>query len=173
MRHDQRTSRASLQVTGHAAGPATRRLRDGRGPDTIDLVGTGSRDREDTAIPTDDKATKLADAILEKKGEDVVLLDVSELVGYADCFVIATGSSAPHLEAMTDAVVRAAVATGARPAGVEGRGGKAWVLIDCGDVLVHLFSHEARGFYDLDGLWCDAPREERSASEPPQASTGA
>ena len=97
---------------------------------------------------------------------------MSELVGYADSFVIATGTSAPHLEAMTDAVVRAAAQADARPAGVEGRGGKSWVLIDCGDVLVHLFSAEARGFYDLDGLWCDAPREELStdASPAPQAS---
>lgn len=128
--------------------------------------------REENTIPTDNKANLLANAILEKKGTDVVLLHVSELVGYADSFVIATGTSAPHLEAMTDAVVRAAAQADARPAGVEGRGGKSWVLIDCGDVLVHLFSAEARGFYDLDGLWCDAPREELStdASPAPQAS---
>ncbi len=124
-------------------------------------------DREEIAIPTDNKAALLANAILEKKGADVVLLDVSELVGYADSFVIATGTSAPHLQAMTDAVVRAAAQAGTRPAGVEGRGGTSWVLIDCGDVLVHLFSVEARGFYDLDGLWCDAPREELSTDVEP------
>lgn len=138
-----------------------------------DRSGRGTNpEREEIAIPTDNKATLLAEAILEKKGEDVVLLHVSELVGYADCFVIATGTSSRHLEAMTDAVVRAAAEADARPAGVEGRGGQSWVLIDCGDVLVHLFSVEARGFYDLDGLWCDAPREELSAdasASPPRA----
>ncbi len=146
-----------------APGEIARRRRAG-----YDRSGRGTNpDREEITIPTDNKATQLANAILEKKGEDVVLLDVSELVGYADCFVIATGTSSRHLEAMTDAVVRAAAEADARPAGVEGRGGHSWVLIDCGDVLVHLFSVEARGFYDLDGLWCDAPREEIAAATAP------
>ena len=113
----------------------------------------------------------MAEALLDKKAQDVVLLDVTKLVDYVDGFLIATGTSQPHLDALTDAVTRAAPEVGFTTLGVEGRGGKSWVLIDCGDVLVHLFSREARGFYDLDGLWCDAPRTELS-SEPDDA-TGA
>ena len=116
----------------------------------------------------------LANALLDKKGEEIVLLDVSSLVDYADCFVLANGTNQPHLQAMTDAVVRAASEAGKRPAGIEGRGGSTWILIDCGDVVVHLFSNEGRGFYDLDGLWCDAPRTAigDTSSPPSHASAG-
>jgi ribosome-associated protein len=117
---------------------------------------------EEDAISIEEKANQLASAILDKKGEDVVILGVTELVPYADSFIIATGNSPPHLDAMTDAVVRRAKESWGLRAVVEGRGGTSWVLIDCGDMLVHLFSREARGFYDLDGLWCDAPRTELS-----------
>ena len=143
----------------------------GQAPIRSNADGDSTPRMEEDAISIEEKASKLANAILDKKGEDVVQLGVTELVPYADIFIIATGNSPPHLDAMTDAVVRTVKEETGLPAGVEGRGGTSWVLIDCGDVLVHLFSREARGFYDLDGLWCDAPRTELS-SEPDDA-TGA
>ena len=120
---------------------------------------------EDSAISPLQKATMLAQALLDKKAQDVVLLDVTQLVDYVDGFLIATGTSQPHLDALTSTVTRAATDVGLTTLGVEGRGGKSWVLVDCGDVLIHLFSGEARGFYDLEGLWCDAARTEFDPEE--------
>ena len=120
---------------------------------------------EDSAISPLMKATMLAQALLDKKAQDVVLLDVTQLVDYVDGLLIATGTSQPHLDALTDTVTRAAADVGLTTLGVEGRGGKSWVLVDCGDVLIHLFSGEARGFYDLEGLWCDAARTEFDPEE--------
>lgn len=117
---------------------------------------------EEQTISPQEKATVLASAIHDKKGEEIAILDVKELVDYVDYFVIATGTSQPHLDAMTDAVARTGERT-LRPLGVEGRGSASWVLLDFGDVLVHLFSAQSRGFYDLDELWCDAPRVELDA----------
>ncbi len=142
----------------------------GKAPIRSIAGGDATHREEEDAISIEQKATQLASAILDKKGEDVVKLGVTELVPYADIFIIATGNSPPHLDAMTDAVVRTAKESWGQRATVEGRGGTSWVLIDCGDVLVHLFSREARGFYDLDGLWCDAPREELSGE--PDAAAG-
>ena len=118
---------------------------------------------EDSTISPLLKAHSLAQALLDKKAQEVVLLDVTELVDYVDGFLIATGTSQPHLDALTDAASRAAKEAGLTVLGIAGRGGQSWVLIDCGDVLVHLFSREARGFYDLDALWCDAERTEFDA----------
>jgi ribosome-associated protein len=125
---------------------------------------------EDTTISPLQKAHSLAQALLDKKAQDVVLLDVTQLVDYVDGFLIATATSQPHLDALTDAVTRSAQELEMRVLGVEGRGTKSWILIDIGDVLVHLFSGEARGFYDLDGLWCDAARTEFSPEESPEES---
>lgn len=114
----------------------------------------------------------LAEAILRKKGEDVVLLDVSDLVDYTDQFVIATGTSPPHLQAMIAELDEAASRAGLKRTGVEGGSASNWVLVDYGDVVVHLFLRESRGFYDLDGLWSDAGRvelEEGEGGEPPVA----
>ena len=116
--------------------------------------------QEDTTISPLQKANMLAQALLDKKAQDVVLLDVTQLVDYVDGFLIATGTNQPHLDALTQTTTRAASEVGLATLGVEGRGTGNWVLIDCGDILVHLFSQEARGFYDLDTLWCDAGRTE-------------
>ncbi len=97
---------------------------------------------------------------MDKKGEEVVLLEVGHLVSYAERFLLATAHSPPHLDALQEAVLEAGRAVGIRPLGVEGSKRGSWILIDYGDVVVHLFSREGRGFYDLDGLWCDAPRTE-------------
>jgi len=116
--------------------------------------------QEEPAIVTETKASILADAILEKKGEEVVLLEVTKLLDFADTFILATGTSPPHLDAMSEAVQIAGKAAGFTSMGVEGSQRSNWILIDFGDVVVHLFSREGRGVFDLDGLWCDAPRTE-------------
>lgn len=90
----------------------------------------------------------------------MVLLDVSRLVDYTDQFVIATGTSPPHLQAMLSEIDQVASSADLKRTGVEGGASSRWLLVDYGDVVVHLFLPESRGFYDLDGLWSDAGRLE-------------
>ena len=104
------------------------------------------------------RARRLADAALDRKAEDVVALDVREMTSFADTFLLASGTSDRHVRSVTDAIVEAARADGGAPLGTEGYEEGRWVLIDLGDVVVHVFRSEMREHYDLDRLWSDAPR---------------
>ncbi len=101
---------------------------------------------------------KIADAALEKKAGELVVLDVRELISYCDRFVLCNGSNRRQVSAIAQAVQTLAREYDIRPVGVEGLSTGRWVLIDFGDVVVHVFHEDARFFYDLDGLWADAPR---------------
>lgn len=104
-------------------------------------------------------AMAAARAGLDKKAEDVSVLDVRGLATYADFLVIMSASSDRQVHAVADAVDEALRKVDYRPIGVEGLGAGNWILIDGGDVVVHVFHSDARQFYDLDGLWADARRE--------------
>jgi len=93
------------------------------------------------------------DALVEKKGEDIILLDISEVAPLADYFVVCSGSSDRMLDALIDAVQRAVKTEHKLRPRVEGAPGDGWVLADYGDVIVHLFSPEKRDFYRLEELW--------------------
>jgi ribosome-associated protein len=99
-----------------------------------------------------------ANAALDKKAEDVVILDVRGLSSYADYFVVATGTSDRQVSAIADSVEGLLRKAGHRPIGVEGYSLGHWVLLDFGDVVAHVFYEEARQFYDIEGLWADARR---------------
>jgi ribosome-associated protein len=102
------------------------------------------------------RANQVAEAALDKKAQDLVALDVSELTSYADTLLIATGTSDRHARSIADAIREAATARGEKPLGVEGYEEARWVLIDLGDVIVHVFQREVREAYDLERLWSDA-----------------
>ncbi len=104
------------------------------------------------------RALDIAQAGLDKKAEDVLVLDVRGLTSYADYFVLMTADSDRQAGAIADAVDEKLKAQGATKVGVEGYESGRWILIDFGDVVAHVFSREARQFYDLEGLWADAPR---------------
>ena len=93
------------------------------------------------------------DALSELKALNVVSLDVRSTSLPADCMLIATGTSNRHVRALAEGVVRRARKGGSRAFGVEGLREARWVLVDLGDVLVHVMSEEARGFYQLEKLW--------------------
>jgi ribosome-associated protein len=112
-------------------------------------------ERPDTARP---RAMLVAQAGLDKKAEDVLVLDVRGLTSYADYFVVMTADSDRQAGAIADAVDERLKAEGATKVGVEGYQSGRWILVDYGDVVAHVFNREARGFYDLEGLWADAPR---------------
>ncbi|MFK7927070.1 MAG: ribosome silencing factor [Myxococcota bacterium] len=117
--------------------------------------------------PILDLATALARAALEKKALDVVILDLRGLVDFADFFVLATANNPRQVRAIADSVkLTAKHDFDTMPVGSEGQASGRWVLCDFGDIVVHVFDSDMRGFYDLDGLWRDAPR-----IDPPKVET--
>ncbi|MBU1275144.1 MAG: ribosome silencing factor [Proteobacteria bacterium] len=106
-----------------------------------------------------------AAAALDKKGEDPVLLEVSQLTGYADYFLLVSGRSTRQATAVGENVARILKKAGRPALGVEGLNEGRWVLLDFGEVVVHVFHEPVREFYDLDSLWGDAPRVELDTAE--------
>ncbi|MFT3840462.1 MAG: ribosome silencing factor [Myxococcaceae bacterium] len=104
-------------------------------------------------------AHKIAGVASEMKGQDVVVLDVRGKASYADYVVVASGDNERLVAALADGIDDKLRPDGVRPMSTEGSGQGNWVLLDYGDVVVHLFQQDARVFYDLEGLWADAPRE--------------
>jgi len=99
------------------------------------------------------------EAALDKKALEPVLLDVSEQSSYTDYILVLSGRSDRHVQAVADAVSDALKhSRGKQPLGVEGNRDGKWALLDFGDLVVHVFYHPMREFYDLEGLWIDAPR---------------
>lgn len=114
-------------------------------------------------LPPAAKTRRVVDAALDVKAEDVVALDVGALSSFADVFVVCTGRSDRQVRAIADAIEKAARDAGEPPLGVEGHAEGRWVLIDLDDVIVHVFTPEARAHYDIERLWSDAPRIELAA----------
>ena len=117
-----------------------------------------------------ERARRLAEVARDRNAEDVVALEVGALTSFADAFVLATAGSDRQARAVADAVTEAMEQAGGRPLGVEGYEDGRWILIDGGDVIVHVFVREAREHYDLDRLWGDAPRI--ALPEPARAAQG-
>ncbi|GAB4576932.1 MAG: ribosome silencing factor [Roseibium sp.] len=113
-----------------------------------------------------DLAADLLDTVLtsldDSKAEDLVTLDIAGKSSLADHMVIASGRSHRHVGAIADHLLRDLKAAGAGKATVEGLNACDWVLIDAGDVIVHIFRPEVRGFYNLEKMWApetdDAPQ---------------
>jgi ribosome-associated protein len=117
---------------------------------------------EDTASAK--AAGAIAAAIADHKGADVVVMDVSALAGWTDRFVIATATSSVHLRGLERVAVEEAAALGLDQLH---KGSSAdddeWLLVDLGDVVVHLMTERARGFYELEKLWFQATVERVAA----------
>ena len=94
-------------------------------------------------------------ALDDKKGENIKILDISSVSVIADYFVIASGSNTNQVQAMADSVREALGRAGHEPRQVEGYGSANWILMDYNDIIVHIFSDESRTFYDLERIWRD------------------
>jgi ribosome-associated protein len=92
----------------------------------------------------------------DRKAEDIVLLDVREITILADYFVICSGTSERQIRALSNDVSRQLKSEVGAPLNIEGEASGGWVLIDYGDVVVHIFAPETRKLYDLEGFWQDA-----------------
>ena len=105
-------------------------------------------------------ATICAKAALDAKAEDLVVLDVRGISSFTDYFVIMSGRSSRHVQGLAETLEKAMRSKRISAAKAEGIQEGMWVLLDFDDVVVHIFYHEQRSFYDLEGLWHDAPRVE-------------
>jgi ribosome-associated protein len=100
-------------------------------------------------------------AAAEKKGSDLAVLDVGEVLSIIDLFVLASASNARQVRTIVEEVEQALTEhDGSKPISVEGKADASWVLLDYGDIVVHVFLDETRAYYDLDRLWGDVPRIE-------------
>jgi ribosome-associated protein len=97
-------------------------------------------------------------ALEDAKTQDIAVLDVRKISDFTDYMVIATGTSNRHVQSSADKVVETLRGHGVRPVGIEGKQLGDWVLIDFGDVVVHIMREQTRDFYNLEKLWSDARR---------------
>ncbi|HBR97193.1 MAG TPA: ribosome silencing factor [Gammaproteobacteria bacterium] len=104
--------------------------------------------------------TALAQSALDDlKAKDVTVIDITDKSSIADAMVIATGTSDRHVGALANEVVFQAKAAGEQPLGIEGESSSDWVLVDLGDVIVHVMTQKARDFYELEKLWSVKPSQ--------------
>jgi ribosome-associated protein len=108
-------------------------------------------------LPPRALADLVVEAASDKKAEDILVLNVSEVTTIADLFVICSGRGERQSQAIADGIIEKAKAAGQQPFGVEGYNGGRWILIDLSDVVVHVFVPEERELYRLERLWGDAP----------------
>jgi ribosome-associated protein len=110
-----------------------------------------------------DKENQLSEAIeaaLDKKAQDAVVLDLGEVCSFTDYFLLCTGTSTRHNQAIAEHIEETLKKDGVRPLHVEGRTEGEWILLDYVDFVVHIFSARAREFYDLERLWRSGKRRD-------------
>lgn len=103
-------------------------------------------------------AKMVATAAEDKKAKDTVILNLNKLTLIADYFVITSGDSEPQLKAISNFIMRKLKENKIRLLHYEGKHGTGWILLDYGDVIVHIFSREKRDFYDLEYIWQEAKK---------------
>ena len=111
-----------------------------------------------STMDSESKALACAKAAIEKKAEHLKVLDLREISGFTDYFVICSGTSDRQVQAIADSISSTLESAGAKLVSIEGFSEGRWVLMDFGDVVVHLFLDALREYYDLENLWADAPR---------------
>ena len=126
------------------------RTRDRRGKDSVNRA---------QSTTSTERALIAARAADDKKGADIIALDVGEVMGIVDAFVITHASNTRLVRAIVDEVkLQLFERAGVKPRAVEGLDDLSWVLLDYDDLVVHVFLDETREFYGLERLWLDAPR---------------
>jgi ribosome-associated protein len=111
-----------------------------------------------TARSAKETAILCAQAALDHKAIDLVILEVKKLSSFADYFVICSASSDRQVQAIASHIEEKLGKLGLRTLGIEGKSEGRWVLLDYGDVIIHIFYDPIREFYDLERLWSDAPK---------------
>ncbi len=141
-------------------GPDHARPRVEAGPRTRKVRSSGVAASAPSVASDESRALAIAIAVagIEKKAVGLEILDVAGKVDYADFLVLMTGRSDRQVAALSQGIEDALRKKNRRPISVEGLPSATWVLMDFGDVVVHVFQDDARSLYDIDGLWLDARR---------------
>ncbi|PYM23577.1 MAG: ribosome silencing factor [Candidatus Rokuibacteriota bacterium] len=111
------------------------------------------------------KVRRAARAALDKTAIDLTVLDVQRVSSVTDYFLVCSGRSAPHVKTIAEAIREELKTEGVRPLHAEGQPESGWVLLDYGDVLMHVFLEDTRAYYALERLWGDAPLLSVSTAE--------
>jgi ribosome-associated protein len=101
---------------------------------------------------------RIREALLSKKGTDIVVFDVRGRSPITDYYVIVSGATAPQLKALSGAVVKELKDAGEPPSRRSGEPDDGWIVVDCFDVVIHMFEQSLRDYYAIEELWADAPR---------------
>ena len=113
---------------------------------------------------TDNKTKEFAvlavEALEDKKAEDIAIIDISEVSVITDYFIIAGGNNKSQIQALSDVVDEKLGRAGLPLKQIEGYNNANWILLDFGDIIVHIFDKENRLFYDLERIWCDGKKIE-------------
>lgn len=104
-------------------------------------------------METKEKLDIVLDAVEDKKAVDIQVIDLTEVTLIADYFVVCSGTSNTHIKSIVDGVIEKMKERGVKDKRVEGYGQAKWVLLDYGDVVIHVFAPEEREFYDIESLW--------------------
>ena len=116
------------------------------------------------------RARVAVSAAAEKNGTDLAVLDVGDVLAIIELFVLASASNVRQVRTIVDEVEHALTEyDGSKPISIEGLADASWVLLDYGDIVVHVFLDETRAYYDLDRLWGDVPRLEIEVPVPQPA----
>jgi ribosome-associated protein len=130
----------------------------------MEEVNTAAPSAPDTSEALVELAAR---TLLAKKGGDVLILEVKELCSFADYFIIASGNSRRQVLALAQHLEEALAQAGVKPLGLEGVEEGLWILLDYNTVVVHIFFQPLREFYNLEGLWAEAPRVHPEAATYP------
>jgi ribosome-associated protein len=124
-----------------------------------------------TSIPTVEKVRKVALWLLEKKAKDLVAMDISKVCSVTESMIVATAANVRQAQALADHVLAKCGEENISFLGMDGYKTGQWILVDLNDVLVHIFMEDARGFYNLEGLWSEGveislPKAPAAPAEP-------
>jgi ribosome-associated protein len=115
----------------------------------------GINKQEVKSLKFDENVLSAAKQLLAKKAEDVCVISVSELTIVADYFILASGRSDVHVKSLCDEIQKYMLKTGKQQLRLEGYRKGRWIVIDYGDILIHIFHKREREFYDLERLWAN------------------
>ena len=125
-------------------------------------MGFIGRQKKVKDFPLDKRVLQILEEI---KAVDLVLMDVGDISGFADAMIVVTGTSSRHIRSMHDLLISSVKEMGIPLLGVEGKESNDWILVDLGDLIVHLMRKEAREFYDLEKFWSNQKLSNRGSGE--------
>ena len=120
-------------------------------------AGELSRNRPRGVVNVDDATRVVLTSLEDDKAEDILAIDIRGKSSFADMLIVASGRSARHVGALADHVMRKLKDSGVKDVRVEGMPNCDWVLVDAGDIVVHLFRPEVRSFYNIEKIWAASP----------------